>query len=107
MKKISKNVGMYIVLIVLVVSLVNVFLGPDSAKKTTQNEVMPYSTFLSEVNSGNVTKVKIDHEQLIGTLKSGKQFTTYILDAATLPSIVAEKGVEVEVVPPPKNSWLS
>lgn len=107
MKKISKNVGMYIVLIVLVVSLVNVFLGPDSAKKTTQNEVMPYSTFLSEVNSGNVTKVKIDHEQLIGTLKSGKQFTTYILDAATLPSIVAEKGVEVEVVPPPKNSWLT
>ena len=107
MKKISKNVGMYIVLIVLVVSLVNVFLGPDSAKKTTQNEVMPYSTFLSEVNSGNVTKVKIDHEQLTGTLKSGKQFTTYILDAATLPSIVAEKGVEVEVVPPPKNSWLT
>ena len=44
MKKISKNVGMYIVLIVLVVSLVNVFLGPDSAtKKTTQSEVMPYS----------------------------------------------------------------
>ena len=107
MNKISKNVGMYIVLIVLVVSLVNVFLGPDSAKKTTQNEVMPYSTFLSEVNSGNVTKVKIDHEQLTGTLKSGKQFTTYILDAATLPSIVAEKGVEVEVVPPPKNSWLT
>lgn len=107
MKKISKNVGMYIVLIVLVVSLVNVFLGPDSAKKTTQNEEMPYSTFLSEVNSGNVTKVKIDHEQLTGTLKSGKQFTTYILDAATLPSIVAEKGVEVEIVPPPKNSWLT
>ena len=107
MKKISKNVGMYIVLIVLVVSLVNVFLGPDSAKKTTQNEEMPYSTFLSEGNSGNVTKVKIDHEQLTGTLKSGKQFTTYILDAATLPSIVAEKGVEVEIVPPPKNSWLT
>lgn len=108
MKKISKNVGMYIVLIVLVVSLVNVFLGPDSAtKKTTQSEVMPYSTFLSEVNSGNVTKVRIDHEQLTGTLKSGKQFTTYILDAATLPSTVAEKGVEVEIVPPPKNSWLT
>ncbi len=107
MKKASKNVGMYIVLIILVVSLVNVFLAPDSAKKTTQNEEMPYSTFLSEVNSGNVTKVKIDHEQLTGTLKSGKQFTTYILDAATLPSIVAEKGVEVEIVPPPKNSWLT
>ncbi|MEG1603432.1 MAG: ATP-dependent zinc metalloprotease FtsH, partial [Cloacibacillus sp.] len=108
MKKISKNVGMYIVLIVLVVSLVNVFLGPDSSnKKSTQSDVMPYSTFMKEVNSGNVTKVKIDHEQLTGTLKSGKEFTTYILDAATLPQTVAEKGVEVEIVPPPKNSWLT
>lgn len=107
MKKISKNVGMYIVLIVLVVSLVNVFLGPDSSKKAAQNEVIPYSTFLSEVNSGNVAKVRISHEQLTGTLRSGKQFLTYILDSATLPSIVAAKGVEVEIVPPPKNSWLT
>ncbi|MDO5114789.1 MAG: ATP-dependent zinc metalloprotease FtsH [Synergistaceae bacterium] len=107
MKKISKNVGMYIVLIVLVVSLVNVFLGPDSAKKTTQTEVMPYSTFLKEVEGGNVAKVRIDHEQLTGTLKSGQEFTTYILDPATLPSLVAGKGVEVEIVPPPKNSWLT
>ena len=108
MKKISKNVGMYIVLIVLVVSLVNVFLSPDSGgKKTAQAEVMPYSTFMKEVNSGNVVKVKIDHEQLSGTLKSGKEFTTYILDAATLPQTVTDKGVEVEIVPPPKNSWLT
>ena len=39
MKKISKNVGMYIVLIVLVVSLVNVFLGPDSNQKSSQTNV--------------------------------------------------------------------
>lgn len=107
MKKISKNVGMYIVLIVLVVSLVNIFLVPDSTKKSAQPEAMPYSTFLKEVDEGNVAKVRIDHEQLTGILKSGEEFTTYILDAATLPSLVAAKGVEVEIVPPPKNSWLT
>ena len=107
MKKISKNVGMYIVLIVLVVSLVNVFLGPDSNQKSSQTNVMPYSAMLNEVNSGNVARVRIDHEQLTGTLKSGGEFKTFILDASTLPSILAAKGVEVEVVPPPKNSWLT
>ena len=107
MNKTSKNVGMYIILIVLVVSLVNVFLTPDSNKSKQDAKVLPYSQFLNEVNSGNVTKVKIDREQLTGTLKTGSEFTTYILDAATLPSTIAEKGVEVEIVPPPKNSWLT
>ena len=43
---------MYIVLIVLVVSLVNVFLGPDSNQKSSQTNVMPYSAMLNEVNNG-------------------------------------------------------
>lgn len=107
MKKTSKNVGMYIILIVLVVSLVNVFLTPDGNKAGQTVEVLPYSQFLNEVDLGNVTKVKIDREQLKGTLKSGKEFTTYILDPGTLPSEISKKGVEVEVVPPPKNSWLT
>ena len=106
MKKISKNVGMYIVLIVLAVTLVNVFLAPE-AKKTQGRELLSYSKFLSEVNSGSVAKVKIDHEELTGTLKDGGEFTTYILDASTLPAVIAEKGVEVEIVPPPKNSWIT
>ena len=106
MKKISKNVGMYIVLIVLAVTLVDVFLAPE-AKKTQGRELLSYSKFLSEVNSGSVAKVKIDHEELTGTLKDGGEFTTYILDASTLPAVIAEKGVEVEIVPPPKNSWIT
>ena len=106
MNKTSKNVGMYIVLIVLVVSLVNVFLSPDT-KSSKDIKTLPYSVFISEVNSGNVQKVEIDNEQVKGTLKSGTEFTTYILDAATLPGTIAAKGVEVEVVPPPKNSWIT
>ena len=51
--------------------------------------------------------MKIDHEELTGTLKDGGEFTTYILDASTLPAVIAEKGVEVEIVPPPKNSWIT
>ena len=60
MNKTSKNVGMYIVLIVLVVSLVNVFLSPDT-KSSKDMKTLPYSAFISEVNSGNVQKVEIDN----------------------------------------------
>ncbi len=107
MKKISKNVGMYIILIVLVVSLVNVFLTPDGSQKSTQTNVMPYSEMLKEVSGGNVAKVLIDREELTGTMKNGGEFRTFILDADSLPSLLASKGVEVEIVPPPKNSWLT
>ena len=107
MKKISKNVGMYLVLIVLVVSLVNIFLNPDGSKKSQGRETLSYSGFLKELDAGGVSKVTIDHDELTGVLKNGKEFVTYILDSATLPSVVAEKGVEVEIVPPPKNSWIA
>ena len=107
MNKTSKNIGMYIVLIVLVVSLVNVFMSPGSKSGKEETTVLAYSQLLNEVNAGNVVKVDIDREQLTGKLKSGKEFVTYILDSDTLPSLLAEKGVEVEVVPPPKNSWLT
>lgn len=104
MNKTSKNIGMYIVLIVLVVSLVNVFLTPD--RRTAQEvEVLPYSQFLNEVNAGNVAGIKVDSESVKGTFKSGKEFTTYILDAGTLPATIADKGVAVEIVPPPNVSW--
>lgn len=104
MNKMSKNVGMYIVLIVLVVSLVNIFLTPE--RRTTQEiEMLPYSQLLTEVKAGNVDKVKIDHESVKGTLKSGKEFTTYILDSGTLPGVLAESGVQVEVEAPQRPSW--
>ena len=56
MKKISKNVGMYIVLIVLVVSLVNVFLGPDSNQKSSQTNVMAYSAMLNEATTATLRR---------------------------------------------------
>ena len=103
---------MYIVLIVLVVSLVNVFLGPDSNQKSSQTNVMPYNAMRNEVKNGNVTKARIERidsetGRLTGTLKAGAEFVTYIANASSLPDFLSENGVEVEIVPPPKNSWLT
>ena len=103
---------MYIVLIVLVVSLVNVFLSPDSNQKSSQTNVMPYNAMRNEVKNGNVTKARIERidsetGRLTGTLKAGAEFVTYIANASSLPDFLSENGVEVEIVPPPKNSWLT
>lgn len=106
MNKLSKNVGIYIVLIVLVVSLVNVFLAPER-RSSQEVELLTYTQLLREVDNGNVENVRIDEKTVKGTLKSGKEFTTNILNAGTLSSTLAEKGISVEVVPPPEVSWFT
>ncbi|MDO4988150.1 MAG: ATP-dependent zinc metalloprotease FtsH [Synergistes sp.] len=109
MKKVSKNVGMYIVLIIMVVSLVNVFLGPDNAVPEVKEEpvTLTYSDFWKQADSGEITHAVVNNEQISGTLKSGKKFVTYILEVGDLPSRIAEKGVDVEIEAPSKNSWLT
>ncbi len=108
MKKI-KNLGLYIVLIVLAVSLVNIFIntGEDDAKKNSVVE-LTYSQLVKNVADGKIKSVEINHEQHVsGKFADGKEFVTDILDAETLPAKLADKGVEVKVIPPKADSWYT
>ncbi|MFA7364677.1 MAG: ATP-dependent metallopeptidase FtsH/Yme1/Tma family protein, partial [Aminobacteriaceae bacterium] len=49
MGRLVKNLGLYLILIVLVVSLVNVFLSPTQGPQQTLE--ISYSSFLSEVSA--------------------------------------------------------
>lgn len=104
MKKIPKNTGMFLVLIVAVITLVNVFLAPDQ-KAAVDVDRLLYSEFLTEVEAGRISEVKIKHDSIEGTFKSGEKFETFITDRENLPDRIAQKGVNVEVVPPQKPSW--
>lgn len=97
---------MYIILIVLVVSLVNVFLTPNT-KTNKETGVLTYSELLSEVKLGNIANAKINREIVEGKLKNGKEFKTYILDSGNLLNNFTDNNVKVEVVPPKKQSWLT
>ncbi|MCX7829161.1 MAG: ATP-dependent zinc metalloprotease FtsH [Thermanaerothrix sp.] len=103
MGKIAKNLGLYLVLIVLVVSLVNVFLSPNGGGK--QPDVVPYSDFIKAVNAGLVKKVSIDDIGIRGVAKDGREFRTYSLDNGSLAKTLVDKGVEVDVVPPQRTPW--
>ena len=55
MGKMAKNLGLYLVMIVLVVSLVNMFLSP--AQNPEESELISYSTFLNYFHEGKLERV--------------------------------------------------
>lgn len=103
MKRLVKNLGLYLVLIVLVVSLVNVFLSPTRGPE--EYKTVAYSDFLNAVDQGRVSKVSIAGETLRGDFSDNTKFQVYIVGVGDLASELVDKGVSVEVVPPPKTPW--
>jgi cell division protease FtsH len=103
LKRLVKNLGLYLVLIVLVVSIVNVFLTPT--KGPLEARQLSYSAFLHHVENGQIQKVTISEEGLRGTMTDGLPFTSYAVGVGDLAPKLVEKGVEVEVLPPQKTPW--
>ena len=103
MSRLVKNLGLYLILIVLVVSLVNVFLSP--AQGPQQIQEISYSAFLSEVASGRITSVTVRENSIKGKFTDGRDFVSYVVGIGDLAKEVAQKGVNVEVEPPQKTPW--
>ena len=103
MGKMAKNLGLYLVMIVLVVSLVNMFLSP--AQSPEERELISYSTFLNYFQEGKLEQVSIEGDLIKGTRQGGVQFRTIAVGIGDLAPRLAEKGVQVEVLPPAKSPW--
>jgi cell division protease FtsH len=107
-----KNLGLYLILIVLVVSLVNMFLTP--AQTQPQFIEISYSTFLSELEAGRVVALSIRNNTLPGEsssatlrgeMRDGSRFVTYSVDAGDAAAEAVRKGAEVTIEAPQKTSW--
>ncbi|MFP4482546.1 MAG: ATP-dependent zinc metalloprotease FtsH [Thermovirgaceae bacterium] len=103
MGRMMKNLGLYLVLIVLVVSLVNVFLSP--VQGPAEYEPIAYSKFLSAFNDGRISTAKIEGETITGTMADGTKYSTTAIGIGDLARELAEKGVDVEVKPPQQTPW--
>ena len=112
MGRVVKNLGLYLVLILLVVSLVNVFMTPEEAQK--QYNEISYSSFLTELEGGRIRILQIRNNTLPGEsssavlrgeLKDGKRFLTYGVDVSGLADRASRAGVVVTVEAPQKTSW--
>ncbi|MDR2176356.1 MAG: ATP-dependent zinc metalloprotease FtsH [Synergistaceae bacterium] len=112
MGRVVKNLGLYLILIVLVVSLVNMFLTPTQPRQ--EYSEISYSSFLSELEGGRVRTLQIKNNTLPGEsssatlqgeLRDGGKFLTYGVNVDDLASEAAGKGVIVTIEPPQKTSW--
>jgi cell division protease FtsH len=96
MNNLGRNIALWVVVALFLVVLFNVF-QPSS---TTPNATAEgYSSFLDQVNNGQVQSVTIaGHDVTVGT-KDGKTFQTYTPDDPTLVSKLVSAGVMVSAKP--------
>ena len=103
MGRLIKNLGLYLILVVLVVSLVNVFLSP--AQSPQQAEVITYSEFLTAVDTGQIKSVTIKENTVSGRFIDGRSFQAEVIGTGDLAKEIAGKNVNVQVEPPQKTPW--
>ena len=89
--------------------LANVFLpgllGP-------RPEAAPYSLFIHQVQSGEVSQASVGQNRILYQLKGegdepGQVLTTTPIFDLELPKLLEAKGVEFAATPPPKNGWFT
>lgn len=109
-----KNLGLYLVLVLVVVSMVNMFLTPEEVQK--QYDEISYSQFISELEAGHIRILQIRNNTipgesssatLQGELLNGQRFLTYGIDVSAIAEKAVAKGITVTFEAPQKNTWLT
>ena len=99
----GKNLMIWLGIMFLVALVFNTF--NDSAG-TVQNDKINYSTFLAEVDNGNVSDLVIEGDMITGHLRSGDKF--YTIKPDDHPELIAklsEKNVSFEVREETTSMW--
>ena len=91
-----KNLMMWGIIVLLVLGLFNLFQNPD---RTTATKDLPFSTFITEVEKGNITSVDIKGNQIEGNFSNGAKFKTYSPNYPNLVERLTEKGVAISAGP--------
>ena len=106
MNKFLRNVGFYLLIILVAISVIDYF----STKNTNRQEV-EYTQFLQQVDKGDVSKVVIIQNTIHGTLADGTEFTTITPDAPNndpdLYQKLSAKGIDIAAENPPEPPWWS
>lgn len=94
MKNSGKNIVVWLIIFAVVMTISQAITGPDSvANKLT------FSEFMKKVDAGEVSKVEIKGDDLLGKLKDETQFHTYLPEYPNLVETLNAKGVEITAVP--------
>ncbi len=93
-----KNLFMWAIIILLSVGLFNLFQKPSSKIDSSNNKI-PFSKFLTEVDSGRVIEVEIEGNNIGGVLSDGSTFKTYSPNYPGLVEKLSENNVSIIATP--------
>ena len=98
-----KNLGVYLILVVLVVSIVNMFLTPQTPVQ--QIPEIPYSQFRTDMQAGKIKDFSITDMKATGHYTDGTSFTSNIVGVKEVADLAAGRGVEVKINEIPETPW--
>ncbi len=101
MKEIGKNVVLWLAIALMIILAFNFF---NSGQLRTSQE--PFSTFITQVEKGEIKKVVIQGQKVVGITTDGKPFETYLPPGYNdIIKKMTEKGVEIQVKPEEGSPW--
>ena len=103
MHRLIKNLGVYLVLVVLAVSLVNVFMAPQSQAPAVVE--IPYSRLKSDIAAGRVKSFVVDDMKVRGQYNDGRSFSSNVVGIKDIADEASSRGVEVKIAEPPSTPW--
>ncbi len=101
MNDLMKNLILWIVIAIVLVSVFNNF-GP----KPTASRTLDYSEFVAAVKQGAVIKVEIAGRTIHGETSTGERFTTYSPDDPKLVDDLLSNNVMIKAKPPEQQGML-
>jgi cell division protease FtsH len=100
MKNFSKNIALWIIIGLLLVSLFNLFQNSSNNRSSSK---IPFSDFLAATEAGNISEVNIIGNHVEGYLDDGRPFTTYSPNYPNLIDKLNENGVKISAEPANKS----
>ncbi|MGM0471483.1 MAG: ATP-dependent zinc metalloprotease FtsH [Bacillota bacterium] len=102
MKRFSKNIGFYVVIIAIAFLIAQYFISPTPA-----DQDLSYSEFVQLTEAGKINQVTIIGESVIeGQVTDGKQFEVNVPGTIEkIEQLLQDNNVEIETKPEPEPPW--
>ncbi|MBO4368529.1 MAG: ATP-dependent zinc metalloprotease FtsH [Desulfovibrio sp.] len=101
MNQMGRNLIVWVVIVVAMVMLFNMFQQSPSGHNR-----LSYTDFLNRVDQGQIMSVTIQGSNLIGKTTDNREVQAYAPRDLTLVNRLIEKNVEIKADPPEEQSWF-
>jgi len=92
----KRNFAFWLIILILLLALFSAFKGPGGGENRQE---ISYSEFLAGVESGNITSVTIQENNIAGKMANGTDFQTYAPNDATLIDKLNARSVDINAKP--------